>query len=265
MMSRRSRWVYGCRYILLAILITITVVSMVTVKTFAQEPYPPSPQKEVIFPESWSVFTGTINFVYDFDDLENDIYCLKIDIYGPAPYNTSDSKIDLIFSANETDPWNMMDSTNVTLYRDGMGIDVAYYNSTERWVVTINTTKMWNMSNPWLQPNGSAVWPAGVYVFNIEVDDEKGNRWGDLSIAPSYAQFVYSFHKIQPAIDRMGSGGTIKVLAGIYNESLTIDKPLTLVGFPPSTILRPASTPSSGVYDKGWLIELNYQELCSRL
>lgn len=249
MMSRRSRWVYGYRYVLLAILITVAVVSMVTVKTFAQEPYPPSPQKEVIFPESWSVFTGTINFVYDFDDLENDIYCLKIDIYGPSPYNTSDSKIDLIFSADEANPWSMMDSANVTLYRDGMGIDVTYYNSTEKWVVTINTTKMWNMSNPWSQPNGSAVWPAGVYVFNIEVDDEKGNKWGDIPTAPLYAQFIYSFHKIQPAIDKIEGGGTIKVLAGVYNESLIIDKPLTLVGSYPLTILRPASTPSPGVYD----------------
>ena len=269
MMSRRNRWVYGCRYVLLATLITFALVSMVAVKTFAQEPYPPSPQKEVILPESWSVFTGTINFVYDFDDLENDIYCLKIDIYGPSPYNTSNSKIELIFSANETDPWSMMDSANATLYRDGMGIDVTYYNSTERWVVTIDTTKMWNMSNPWLQPNGSAVWPAGVYVFNIEVDDEKGNRWGDVSTTPLYAQFVYSFHRIQPAIDEIGSGGTIRVLAGVYEESLVIDKPLTLLGFYPLTILRPTSAPSPGVYDiefrdgssnstiKGFILDFN--------
>lgn len=249
MIPKGNRWAYGGKYAFLTIIVIIATVSLAAFSIHAQEPYPPAPQKEVIFPQNWSVVTGIVNFVYDFDDLEDNLSYIKIDIYGPPPYNTSDSKIELVFSADETDPWSMMDETNKTLFHDGMGIDAAYYSSTEKWIITIDTTKSWNMSNPWSQPNGSAVWPEGIYIFNVEVADSSGNKWGDTSMMPGYAQFIYSFHKIQPAIDKIWDGGTIHVLPGVYDEQLVIDKAVNLLGVYPYTILRPTSVPTPGIYD----------------
>lgn len=217
--------------------------------TLAQEPYPPAPQMQNITPDSWSVVTGVVNFIYDFDDLEDDIAYIEFDIYGPPPYNTPASRIQATFAANETDPWEGWDDANKTLAQQGMGINVVYSEAAERWMITVNTTKVWNMTNPWMQPNGSAVWPPGLYNFYIEVGDKQGNMWGDMMSPPDYAHYVYSFHSIQPAIDAINSGGTIRVYNGVYNERLVIDKTINLVGSGPYTIVQPLDTPQAGVYD----------------
>ncbi|HHH79986.1 MAG TPA: hypothetical protein ENL13_03695 [Thermoplasmatales archaeon] len=229
--------------------ITAFMILLIISNTLAQEPYPPAPQMQNITPDSWSVVTGVVNFIYDFDDLEDDLAYIEFDIYGPAPYNTPASRIQATFAANETDPWEGWDDANKTFAQQGMGINVVYNEAAERWMITINTTKVWNMTNPWMQPNGSAVWPPGLYHFYIEVGDKQGNMWGDMMSPPSYAHYVYSFHSIQPAIDAISSGGTIRVYNGVYNERLVIDKPINLVGSGPYTIVQPLDTPQAGVYD----------------
>ncbi len=209
---------------------------------------PPVPQKNKIEPLKWSAITDTVDFLFDFDDLEEDIDYLELSIFGPAPYDTNENRIQMKFLANEIDPWDGWLDTDKTIFLD-MGISPNYSALTESWMLTINTSKIWTMENPWTQPINSSVWPSGLYDFYIEVGDKKGNKWGDIDAKPEYAHYVYSIGLVQPLIDASSSGNTIYLCNGTFDDRLTINKTINLIGQGPFSIIQPSYTPQAGVYD----------------
>lgn len=197
------------------------LIFFITTNVTATQPYPPAPQKELIYPGNMTVVKDVVDFIYDFNDLENDIAFLKFDILGPPPYDLPATKIQATFAANESDPLYGLNSSERALLED-MGVSVTYDADTETWTMTIDTNEVWNNTNKWSQPIGSPVWPAGIYDFYIEVLDASGNKWGNAISPPNYAHYVYSFHEIQPLIDIASGGDVLTVLSGEYRENLLI-------------------------------------------
>jgi len=232
--DRKSRLICRKYIILVGFAAVLFFAISILPNASAQEPNPPTPQMESINPENCSVMTGIVDFIYDFDDLEDDVQSLEIDILGPFPYNFPISKIQLNFAADEVDPLYGVNSSKRALL-ENMSISVSYDEGNEKWTVTIDTTKLWGVTNPWGQPIGSSVWPAGVYDFYVEVEDAGSNQWGNTITLQTYSHYVYSFHEIQPLIDLTSGGETITVLDGGYMENIIINTPsiaLEGIGFP---------------------------------
>jgi parallel beta-helix repeat protein len=223
-------------------------VSSQSLSFSVQATNPPVPQKDQIEPEKYSAITDNVDFIYDFDDLEDDIEYLELNIFGPPPYDTNQNSIKMKFLANEIDPWDGWLPSNKTIFQD-MGIYPNYSALTESWNLTINTSKIWTMVNPWMQPNNSSVWPPGLYDFYIEVGDKKGNKWGNLDTKPEYSHYVYSIDAIQPLIDVVPNGNTIYLCDGTFDDRLTINKTIDLIGMGPNSIIQPSYTPQPGIYD----------------
>jgi hypothetical protein len=119
-------------------------VSSQSLSFSVQATNPPVPQKNKIEPLKWSAITDTVDFLFDFDDLEEDIDYLELSVFGPAPYDTNENRIQMKFLANEIDPWDGWLDTDKTIFLD-MGISPNYSALTESWMLTINTTKIWTI------------------------------------------------------------------------------------------------------------------------
>jgi len=234
-------------FLIFAIAVLFLFVQMSIVMAADGEPKTPAPVKESIKPEKWSALTDMVSFVYDFNDLENDIDHLNMYIEGPPPYDGPGNRIEWRFFANMSYPWDGWIAENRTVAQD-MGVTPSYNRYLERWIITIDTTEVWNKTNPWGQPINSSVWPAGLYNFVIEVVDAEGNKWGDAVSQPDYCRYVYSFHSIQPVIDSAVANSTVHVYNGTFSDRLVINKTLNLVGSG-NTIVQPVDTPQAGVYD----------------
>jgi parallel beta-helix repeat protein len=208
---------------------------------------PPIPQKEEVTPEQYTALTNQVDFIYDFNDLENDLDRLNLQISGPSPYNNSGNFIEWTFLTNPSNIWEGWTTSEINLAQE-MRVTPSYNSSEEKWVITIDTNATWINTNPWNQPINSSIWPSGQYRFNIEVVDNNGNSWGKISTAPSYSNYIYSFHKIQPAINAAPEGSIIHILNGTYNDTLIIDKNVILIGSG-LTILQPETIPQAGIFD----------------
>jgi len=214
---------------------------------YVSSQYPPIPQKEEIFPNSLSAFTGTVNLTYDFDDLEDDLEQLTLQIAGPAPYNSEEDYILWTFSANDANPMEDWTTLDIQLAQD-MGLTILYDSNNEAWMLTLDTLKNWSIQNPWNQSINSSVWPSGGYNFSIEVADADGNTWGSIAKHLDFSTYRYSIHSIQPVINSAHSKETVYVLNGTFNDSIIINKNIHLLGSG-SSIIQPNSTPQSGIFD----------------
>lgn len=209
--------------------------------------YPPIPQKERIYPKTLSAVTDTMNFTYDFIDLEDDLDHLTIQISGPAPYDSEGNEIQWTFAANQDNPWEDWTNDEILLAED-MGVNITFNNVEEKWILTIDTTKTWMSQNPWNQSMNSSVWPSGGYNFSIEVGDRKGNTWGSIDDNLQFSTFSYAFHTIQPVINLAESKDSVYVLNGTFTDQIQISKNIHLQGSE-SSIIQPDAIPQAGVYD----------------
>ena len=189
----------------------------------AQEINPPAPQMEEIFPPTNTVVNEIVNFNFDFNDKEEDIDYLQIDIIGPSPYDLPITKIQLILYADEFDPLQTYNTSTRDILTD-MGISVEYIDETQQWNVLINTNEQWNNSNPWSQPIGTDVWPTGIYNFFIKVRDLNDNIWGGELSYGSYCHYTYGFHSIQTMINMVSEPSEINVLGTTFYENILINK-----------------------------------------
>lgn len=239
-------------FVLVVILVLSIFVVLPMAETVSAQPAsPPAPAMEQVLPEgvitgdTWNVLKGTVDFVYDFHDPDGDLYDIDLMIYGPAPYNTKETCVDVEFQAVDppTGSWDAADWALANM----LGItSVTYSAAEEKWTITVNLDKTLGTGepNPWGLNIGDPIWPAGRWDFYFEVRDQVAktnedlygpddptviaHRWGYLNHPPDYAHYVYSFHSIQTAIDFATAGDTINVHDGTYNEKIVVDKSLTL-------------------------------------
>ncbi len=204
-----------------SLLILLLLFSTLSIN--AEEIYPPAPQMEEIYPPTNTVVNGEIDFIFDFNDKEEDIDYLQIDIIGPNPYDFPITKIQLILYADEFDPLQNYNSSTKDILTD-MGISVQYHDEDQQWNVLINTDEQWNNSNPWSQPIGSQVWPMGIYNFFIKARDSNDNIWGGELSYGSYCHYTYSFHSIQNMINMVTEPSEIYVLGTTFYENILFNK-----------------------------------------
>ena len=163
----------------------------------AQPPPAPAPQMSQILPPDESCLTNVVELTFDFYDNEGDIAYLELDVYGPPPYDTYPTCIQVTFAANETDPYAGWTQDDLDLMAD-MGVSATYDDGQEKWVVTVDTEETWDGVNPWGQPVGGPCWPAGSYDVHVEVGDALDNQWGDCTTMPDYALYEYDIYHEPP-------------------------------------------------------------------
>ncbi len=149
-----------------------------------------------------SYLRGTRTFTFTAND--PNLAYLEFSMVGPSPY-TSNQAIQTMFAPNSTNPLQTYDPATgvytpytqdmLTLFAE-MGISVAYDSSSQKWTMTIDTTKKWTTSgwslslNPWAQPAGTSIWPDGQYTFTTGVGDFAGN-----ALTKNY---IYNFDNTAP-------------------------------------------------------------------
>ena len=103
--------------------------------------------------------------------------------------------------------------------------------------------------------SGNAVLSAMIAVLALLVLASAAHAadWyvdGALPSSGNGTSWATAFKTVGEGITAASAEDTINVAAGTYNETLVIDKQLTLVGAGPgSTIVQPTDTPAAGVYD----------------
>ena len=125
---------------------THTFLSDASGEFYVISQYPPIPQKQNIFPNSFSAITDKVNISYDFIDLEDDLDHLTIQISGPAPYNVEENYIKWTFNVDEDNPWDEWNSEDILVAQD-MGIIPSYNSLKEEWIISIDTNVSFFINN----------------------------------------------------------------------------------------------------------------------